>query len=59
VGPLLLAMTLESTGSYGSIFYILAAVVLLLGMGCWYVSLPMRPEASASEQVYSTNGSLS
>jgi cyanate permease len=42
VGPLLLAMTLESTGSYDSIFYILAAAVVVLGIGCWYVSLPSR-----------------
>jgi nitrate/nitrite transporter NarK len=42
VGPLLLAMTLESTGSYDSIFYVLAAAVVVLGIGCWYVSLPSR-----------------
>jgi len=42
VGPLLLAMTLESTGSYDSIFYVLAAAVVVLGVGCWYVSLPSR-----------------
>jgi len=42
VGPLLLAMTLESTGSYDSIFYFLAAVVVVLGIGCWYVPLPSR-----------------
>jgi MFS family permease len=42
VGPLLLAMTLRSTGSYDSIFYVLAAAVVLLGIGCWYVSLPSR-----------------
>jgi MFS family permease len=42
VGPLLLAMTLETTGSYDSIFYMLAAVVVVLGIGCWYVSLPSR-----------------
>jgi MFS family permease len=42
LGPLLLAMTLRSTGSYDSIFYVLAAAVVLLGIGCWYVSLPSR-----------------
>ncbi len=49
VGPLILAMTLESTGSYDSIFYVLAAVVVLLGIGCWTVSLPDRglPELAA------------
>jgi MFS family permease len=50
VGPLILAMTLESTGSYDSIFYILAAAVLLLGAGCFWVSLPERaPELAAQE----------
>ncbi len=42
VGPLLLAMTLRSTGSYDSIFYVLAAAVVVLGISCWYVSLPSR-----------------
>jgi MFS family permease len=42
LGPLLLAMTLESTGSYDSIFYLLAAAVVVLGVGCWTVSLPNR-----------------
>jgi cyanate permease len=50
VGPLILAMTLESTGSYDSIFYILAAAVLVLGAGCFWVSLPERaPELAAQE----------
>jgi MFS family permease len=49
VGPLVLAMTLESTGSYDSIFYILAAVVVILGVACFTVSLPERaPELAAS-----------
>jgi nitrate/nitrite transporter NarK len=48
IGPLLLAMTLESTGSYDSIFYLLAAAVVVLGVGCWTVSLPNRePELAA------------
>ncbi|MGH9321829.1 MAG: MFS transporter [Vicinamibacteria bacterium] len=42
VGPLLLAKTLASTGSYDSIFYILALAVVALGIGCWYVSVPSR-----------------
>jgi MFS family permease len=50
VGPLILAMTLESTGSYDSIFYILAAAVLVLGAGCFWVSLPERaPQLAAQE----------
>ncbi|HJS73014.1 MAG TPA: MFS transporter, partial [Vicinamibacteria bacterium] len=48
VGPLVLATTLESTGSYDSIFYILAAAVVILGAGCFTVSLPERaPELAA------------
>jgi MFS family permease len=41
-GPLVLAWTLERTGSYGAIFYPLAVVVLALAIGCWYVALPER-----------------
>ena len=42
VGPLLLAETLERTGSYDQIFYGLAAVVVALGVGAWCVTLPHR-----------------
>lgn len=42
IGPLLLARALARTGSYASIFYALAAVVVALGVGCWYVTLPRR-----------------
>jgi hypothetical protein len=42
VGPLLLAETLQKTGSYDSIFHVLAAVVAMLAIGCWYVPLPQR-----------------
>jgi MFS family permease len=51
VGPLLLAMTLRSTGSYDSIFYVLAGAVVLLGIGCWYVSLPSRVAELGSGRV--------
>jgi hypothetical protein len=40
VGPLLLAETLKRTGSYDSIFYGLAAIVVVLGAGSWLVRLP-------------------
>lgn len=40
IGPLLLASTLERTGSYDLIFRGLAAMVVLLGVGCWFVSVP-------------------
>ena len=39
-GPVLLAQTLKSTGSYESIFYTLALVVAVLAVGCWTVALP-------------------
>ena len=42
VGPLLLAQTLERTGSYNAIFYGLAVVVVVLGTGSWVVALPRR-----------------
>ena len=42
VGPLLLAETLRRTGSYNSIFYGLAGIVAILGIGCWCVRMPSR-----------------
>ncbi len=42
VGPLLLAETLSRTGSYDSIFYALAVVVVGLGVASWTVRLPAR-----------------
>ncbi len=42
IGPLLLAQTLERTGSYNAIFNGLAAVVVALAVGCWWVQLPYR-----------------
>jgi len=40
VGPLLLAKTHAWTGSYATIFYLLAAVVAALGVAAWLVKLP-------------------
>ncbi|MEZ5401432.1 MAG: MFS transporter [Bryobacteraceae bacterium] len=51
VGPLLLARTLERTGSYDSIFYLLAAAVALAGVGSWLVALPARPVANGVERL--------
>jgi rhodanese-related sulfurtransferase/cyanate permease len=56
VGPLFLALWAERTGSYAAAFYLLAAVVALLGMAAWIVSIPAgaqpghrrRTEVSAS-----------
>jgi len=42
IGPLLLAETLARTGSYDSIFYGLAVIVVALGVGSWLVPLPSR-----------------
>ena len=42
VGPLLLAGTLARTGSYDSIFTLLAAAVAGLGVASWFVKLPPR-----------------
>jgi MFS family permease len=47
IGPLLLAQTLQRTGSYDAIFYGLAAVVVALGLGSWRVSLPYRRDRTA------------
>lgn len=42
LGPLLLAKCHAATGSYASVFYALAAVVLLLGIAAWCVPPPRR-----------------
>jgi hypothetical protein len=46
IGPLLLAETLKRTGSYDSMFYGLAAVVMALGAGSWWVPLPSGAPAA-------------
>jgi len=43
VGPLLLAETLERTGSYDVMFYGLAGVVAVLGVGSWRVPVRTTP----------------
>ena len=40
VGPLLLAEWFTRTGSYAAIFYLLALVVVLLGVMAWFVPVP-------------------
>jgi sugar phosphate permease len=40
IGPLLLAQCVAWTGSYAPVFYVLALVVALLGLGAWFVSIP-------------------
>ena len=41
-GPVLLARTLARTGSYNSIFFLLAAIAAALAAASWYVRLPVR-----------------
>jgi MFS family permease len=43
VGPLVLAKCHAWTGSYATVFYVVAAVVMLLGIAAWFVPLPQRP----------------
>jgi len=40
IGPLLLAECVTRTGSYATMFYTLAAVVGILGLCAWFVTLP-------------------
>jgi rhodanese-related sulfurtransferase len=40
VGPLFLAVWAERTGSYAAAFYLLAAIVAVLGLAAWMVSIP-------------------
>jgi len=42
LGPLLVAKCHAWTGSYAAVFYVLAAVVVLLGLAAWFVPLPRR-----------------
>jgi MFS family permease len=45
VGPLVLAQCHAWTGSYVAVFYVLATVVVGLGIAAWFVPVP-RPEAN-------------
>ncbi len=40
VGPLVLAECVARTGSYAVVFYLMASVVLVLGLSAWFVPLP-------------------
>lgn len=42
VGPLLLAECVTRTGSYAAMFYTLAIVVAVLGLGAWFVTVPPK-----------------
>lgn len=41
VGPVLLAWTLEGTGSYDLMFWVLAGLTAGLGLACWRVRMPV------------------
>jgi MFS family permease len=42
IGPLLLAKCVEQTGSYGAVFYVMAGVVVVLGLCAWFVRIPRK-----------------
>ena len=46
VGPLLLAECVTRTGSYASVFYVLAAIVGVLALSAWFVRLPVAARAT-------------
>ena len=48
VGPLLLAECVTRTGSYAAMFYLLALLVLALGVGAWLVKLPSERSLTES-----------
>jgi cyanate permease len=48
VGPLLLAQCHAVTGSYSTVFYVLAGVVVLLAIAAWTVTLPVSPRGKAA-----------
>jgi len=43
LGPLLLAKCHAWTGSYATVFYLVAATVSLLGLAAWFVPIPRHP----------------
>jgi len=47
VGPLLLAECVTRTGSYAIMFYVLAAIVAVLGLCAWFVTVPHASGLSA------------
>jgi MFS family permease len=52
VGPLLLAETLRSTGSYDTIFNLLAAFTVVLGVAAWFVALPVRHLTDGPDTIF-------
>jgi MFS family permease len=58
LGPLLLAETLRSTGSYNFIFNLLAVLTVLLGLGAWFVALPPRHFAHKPDRIILSTGTV-
>lgn len=56
VGPLLLAETLRSTGSYDFIFNLLAVLTVALGLGAWFATLPVRQVAHGPDRIILSTG---
>jgi len=48
IGPLVLAKCVEQTGSYAAVFYVMAAVVVVLAVSAWLVPLPNRQLSSVA-----------
>jgi MFS family permease len=49
VGPIILAQCLALTGSYATIFYLLAVLVIVLGFSAWSVRLPNGAPATGAQ----------
>src|SRR5574341_535292 len=49
IGPLLLAECVTRTGSYAVIFYLLAAVVSVLGIAAWFAAIPSPKKSGGTD----------
>jgi MFS family permease len=58
LGPLVLAETLKSTGSYNSIFYLLAVLTVALGLAAWFVAMPVRRSADEPDRIILSTGTV-
>ena len=48
VGPLLMAEGVARTGSYAAGFYLLAVIVVALGLSAWFVPVPVHSSANSA-----------
>jgi MFS family permease len=58
LGPLVLAETLKSTGSYDLIFYLLAVLTVALGLAAWFVAMPVRRSANEPDRIILSTGTV-